>query len=170
MLTAICGSLDHLSEMTLVIDPEVVDHVLGALHMLEEQNSQIFPFEPLARMVGVESRAGMADILDISVDLVKRFEQKGLSVDEADKLACKIHLHPMFVWREWMDIQPIDDVLLDMVEAYIEDKKKCASCGDWKPLENFFKRSKSNDGLGHKCKTCALTYERDRRNKLNDIT
>lgn len=154
----------------MVIDPELVDHVLGALRLLEQQNAQTFPFAPLARMVGQESRAGVADILGISVDLIKRFEAKGLTVDEADKLACQIHLHPMYVWDSWMDIQPIDDTILDLVERYVEDKKKCATCGDWKPFDHFFKRAKSPDGLGHKCKECALNYEADRRARLRDVS
>lgn len=40
--------------------------------------------------------------------------------------------------------------------------KRCAECGEIKPLSEFHRRSKSPDGRAYKCKQCAISCERRR--------
>lgn len=148
----------------------MTDEITEIIQLLDKQNSQMFPYEPLEKMLGETNKSQAALILGVSVDMLKRFSQKGLSVDEADALACKIGVHPSSIWPEWLRIQPIDDFLLDMYEKHIHGKKRCFECKLWKAKEEFFKRQKSIDGLGHKCKSCALRYEANRRKAKSGVS
>src|SRR5579859_4747214 len=43
--------------------------------------------------------------------------------------------------------------------------KKCSSCGAIKPLDNFYKQSKSRDGYNCICKLCSREYGREYKKK-----
>lgn len=134
------------------------------IELLDRQNAQTFPYKPLLRYIDQpDNRSYVSSILDVKVEVVKRFENKGLSVDEADRAACKLHLHPSSIWPEWLAIDPIDDELLDLFERHIYQKKRCFECREWKDRTDFFKRKNSPDGLGYKCKACSVKYEKERR-------
>jgi len=46
--------------------------------------------------------------------------------------------------------------------------KRCTKCNKAKPLSEFWKNSKSKDGLCYQCKSCYLKYQRE-RNKLKNM-
>lgn len=148
----------------------MTDEITETIKVLDKQNSQLFKYAPLEKLVGETNKSQVALILGVSVDMLKRFDTKGLTVDEADVLACKLGVHPSFIWPEWLQIEPIDDFLLDMYEKHIDGKKRCFECKEWKMYTDFFKRQKSVDGLGHKCKKCALRYEADRRKVKSGVS
>ena len=39
--------------------------------------------------------------------------------------------------------------------------KMCSKCGESKPIEAFYKRKRSSDGLYGKCKTCKIEYQKE---------
>ena len=45
------------------------------------------------------------------------------------------------------------------------DGKKCTKCGEVKPLDEFSKNSRNNDGLNYRCRECDAVYQREWRSK-----
>ena len=45
-------------------------------------------------------------------------------------------------------------------------RKLCSSCKNYKPVNEFYKRSVEADGYGYRCKLCIKTYTQQRRDKL----
>ena len=53
----------------------------------------------------------------------------------------------------------------------IEDEellKKCSKCGEWKPISEFYKDKRSNDGLQSKCKKCRKDYYENNKEKIKE--
>lgn len=46
-------------------------------------------------------------------------------------------------------------------------RKRCTRCGEFKPHDQFSKRSKSKDGLRVECKSCQKEIRRNDRNKFS---
>lgn len=40
--------------------------------------------------------------------------------------------------------------------------KVCCSCGEWKPLTEYYNWSRSKDGKGTRCKSCTRIYQAER--------
>lgn len=68
------------------------------------------PFADLEAMVDTRHLPGtVAQVLGISGTTANRYRREGLSVKQADKLACRAGLHPANVWPEqWVD--PVADL------------------------------------------------------------
>lgn len=133
----------------------VVDDILPAVLELKRQSEQIFPFAPVEEFMRETRTSEICDILDISADLVNRFREEGLTVQEADLVACKLLEHPGTIWPEWFSIPHIPDVVLDAIDVFLVDHKECAECARWlKKRESFHRRTASKDGYARICKDC----------------
>jgi hypothetical protein len=44
----------------------------------------------------------------------------------------------------------------------IDGMKKCSKCGEWKPTEEFYKNTASNDGLQRRCISCDQKHDKER--------
>ena len=54
----------------------------------------------------------------------------------------------------------------DYAEPTIKgDKKKCCHCGEYKPLERYYRRAASADGYRPRCKDCTVERKRERQPK-----
>lgn len=146
-------SLKKLSEET----------ILKTLDQLMVESAQTFSFEPIEKYLNEDRTSEICFILGISGDLVKRFREHGLSLDEADKVACRLGQHPSMIWDEWNDIKPISDSLYDAVEQFMRDNKLCGKCKEWKSRLDFHKRAASKDGIARYCTPCMKLYEKERR-------
>ena len=47
------------------------------------------------------------------------------------------------------------------------EEKTCPGCGETRPLEAFYKNSRSKDGRQARCKQCQLQYQKDNKDKVN---
>jgi hypothetical protein len=149
--------------MTLVdFDSEII---LKTLEKLTEQSAQTFSFEPIENLLNEDRTSEICAILGVSADLIKRFREQGLNLDEADKVACKLGEHPSMIWKEWGEIVPISDSLYDAVEDFMRQHKVCGRCKEWVDRSNFHKRSASKDGIARYCTPCMKVYEKERREK-----
>lgn len=138
--------------------------IVEAVRLLETQRNQIFPYSNFAQYAQQPNRSLLASILEVTPSMLKRIEERGwLTVDEADRMACRIGTHPSCIWPEWSAITPIPEFLLELADEFMSSRKKCVSCKEWKETTDFFKRSKASDGLNRKCAKCALEYERARK-------
>ena len=134
-----------------VLESEIVP----AVQELKRQSQQMFPFAPVEAFMREERTSEICDVLGISADLVARFREEGLTVEEADKVACKLLEHPGSIWPEWFDIKPIPDDTLDAIDIFLVDHKECSSCGEWLHIDtHFHRRSVSRDGHARVCKEC----------------
>jgi hypothetical protein len=53
--------------------------------------------------MGVPSFGDAADLLGVNVRHLARWKGRGITIDQADALACRAGLHPGEVWPEWWD-------------------------------------------------------------------
>jgi hypothetical protein len=139
--------------------------IIKAVDRLMEQSSQTFPFEPVEQILNEDRTSEICMILGVSADLVKRFRDHGMSLDEADKIACKLGEHPSMIWDQWASIKPIPESLYDAVEEFIRSHKMCGKCKQWVVRSNFHKRTASKDGIARYCTPCMKIYEKERREK-----
>ena len=52
----------------------------------------------------------------------------------------------------------------------MKGQKQCTTCGEWKPLTEFYKRPDIKNGLKPNCKQCYNTYYRNRDKQIrNDV-
>lgn len=137
--------------------------ILKTLDRLMIENAKTFSFDPVEELLGEDRTSEICCILGISADLVKRFREQGLSIDEADKVACKLGEHPSMVWDDWNSVKPIGESLYDAVEEFMKRNKMCGKCGEWVVRSNFHKRSASKDGIARYCTPCMKMYEKERR-------
>lgn len=139
--------------------------LMEAIELLQEQSAQVFPFSDLEQYLQETRSSELCEILGISNDLLRRFKETGLSVDEADRMAIRVSSHPCMIWDGWLDIEPIPDEMLNRVEGFMEVHKQCATCHEWKDRSAFYRRSASSDGLSRQCKGCTKIYETNRKRK-----
>lgn len=59
-----------------------------------------FPWGPLEELAG-GTIARAAALLDVDRTQAYRWRRYGLTVDQADELACRVGLHPANVWPDW---------------------------------------------------------------------
>lgn len=137
--------------------------ILDAVNMLMKQSAQTFSFEPVEALMNETRNTEICFLLGISADLAKRFRAEGLTVDEADKIACRLGEHPSMIWKEWADISPIPESLFDAVEEFMREHKLCGRCEEWVHRSNFHKRSAAKDKIARYCTSCMKVYERERR-------
>jgi hypothetical protein len=126
-----------------------------------------FPLEPLAHAAGVtlgqigahipgEPPSGLtalADRLDTSISTLKRARTNGLTVDQADRWACRLAMNPAEVWgRAWLDSAP--DVILAGAAARNAAKDRC-------PLGHDYDRIDAHGA--RRCSTCQARANRKAR-------
>lgn len=72
----------------------------------------VFPFADLQRLVrcpihderqfAEPTRQDWATLCNVSYSIMKRWMKDGLTVDEADRVACDVAgMHPSLIWPEW---------------------------------------------------------------------
>lgn len=64
--------------------------------------------------------------------------------------------------------QPVREagmILLSAVDKNISSRKACKKCQRILPLEDFYRRKSSSDGLFNTCKKCLKVYNDDYRKK-----
>lgn len=62
-----------------------------------------YPFAPLETLVGAPSAKQLADALGVHPRQVYRWRSTGVTADQADLLAVRLHSHPFEVWPEMAD-------------------------------------------------------------------
>jgi len=139
--------------------------ILDAVDLLMEQSAQTFSFQAVEEIMRETRATELGAILGICTDLVNRFRAEGLTVDEADKVACRLGEHPSLIWVEWSNIEVVSESLYDEVEEFLHANKLCGKCKLWNPREEFHKRSASKDGVARYCRSCMKSYERSRKKK-----
>lgn len=60
-----------------------------------------FDLAPLLERLGLATPLAAIRALHISGATFRRLRNEGLSVNQADRLACRAGLHPGEVWPEW---------------------------------------------------------------------
>ena len=60
-----------------------------------------FPLAPLLVADKVDTYGELGDLLGITRRSVQRYADEGISLYGADRLACRLGMHPCLVWPEW---------------------------------------------------------------------
>lgn len=140
--------------------------IIPAIDQLEIQNSQLFPFENVEAFLRETRTSEICLQLDVSADLINRYRADGLTVDEADRVACKLHEHVSSIWPEWFNIHHIPEDVMDEIEEFRKVHKKCGKCGVWAVKDGgFYRRTQSQDGFAPFCKKCTKQYDVNRRER-----
>lgn len=138
----------------------VSSQIIPALDELESQNSQVFDFGNVESFLNETRTSEICEHLGVSADLINRYRDHGLSVFEADAVACKLHQHVSAIWPEWFDIHHIPDDVMDEIEEFRKEFKRCGKCDRWVRMEGgFYRRSASKDGFARFCKRCTKEYD-----------
>lgn len=66
----------------------------------------------IVRTVGLKT---VCRVLGIPERQAYRWRQQGLTVDQADELACRLGVHPNRLWPSWFDdgLSPMDDLFVN---------------------------------------------------------
>lgn len=138
--------------------------IIPAVEAVESQNSQHFDFVNIERFLNETRTNEICDHLGVSADLINRYRKEGLDAFEADAVAVKLHEHVGTIWPEWFEIRQIHEDVMDQVEEFRSQFKKCGKCSRWVRLEGgFYKRSASKDGYARFCKVCTKEYDAQKK-------
>lgn len=138
--------------------------ILPAIDELNRQKRQRFPFASIESFLHETRTSEICDQLGVSADLVNRFREEGLGVDEADAMACRLREHVGTIWPSWFRIQHIPEDVMDEIDEFTATNKQCIECHEWmRKSGNFYRRSASKDGYAPRCKACSKVYEQERR-------
>lgn len=134
--------------------------IIPAVEELEGQNSQHFDFTNVEVFLKETRTSEICAQLDVSADLINRYRADGLDPFEADAVACKLHEHVGTIWPEWFDIRQIHEDVMDQVEEFHSQFKKCKKCSRWVQMDGgFYRRTASPDGYARFCKSCTKQYD-----------
>lgn len=64
-----------------------------------------YPLHELEVLVGWPTAAELASATGASVAAVEKWRLRGLSHEQADRLAVRFGWHPILVWPEWLDAE-----------------------------------------------------------------
>ena len=136
--------------------------ILEAIELIEEYGAQRFPFNEIESFLDETRVTELVAILGFCAELIKRFREQGMTVDEADRAATTIGVHPSLIWPQWTSVIPISDYVFDEVEEFMASNKLCPKCELWQPRDEYHKRAAAKDGLARFCRPCMKQYDRDR--------